>query len=177
MLYRKKPVVIEAYQYTGDNGLTLKNWSKGAVIESPVREPSEDDPCGAYVQIKTLEGVMIGITGDYIIKGVNGEFYPCKPDIFDKTYETAEEVSCDGIKRLSFSQAFEFIKQDDDHYMRLHGWKPDVKIKVWSPWPVEKDNKREMTARFLYAESRFGRVPWKETMIELFSDEWEIGSD
>ena len=61
--------------------------------------------------------------------------------------------------------------------MRVPGWKPDVKIKVWSPWPVEKDNKREMTARFLYAESRFGRVPWKETMIELFSDEWEIGSD
>jgi hypothetical protein len=58
--YRKKPVVVEAYR---------------------TYEP---------VAIKTLEGVMRADVGDYIIRGVNGEVYPCKPDIFAKTYESAE---------------------------------------------------------------------------------------
>jgi len=85
--YCKKPVVVEAIKYTGSNGFELKTWSDGAVYESPVSEPTKANPTGAYVQVKTLEGIMTGIVGDFIIKGVNGEFYPCKPDIFDKTYE------------------------------------------------------------------------------------------
>lgn len=86
--YRKKPVVIEAKQLppTGTqlnrSRLTLTedlaSWCGGNV--------SED---GYSVVIKTLEGDMLASKGDYIIKGVNGEFYPCKPDIFDKTYEPA----------------------------------------------------------------------------------------
>ena len=88
-LFRKKPVVIEAIQYNGD-GNELYHWSNGAIVESPVLEPSENNPSGDYVQIKTLEGTMIGNRGDWIIKGVSGEFYPCKPDIFEKTYEKVE---------------------------------------------------------------------------------------
>ena len=91
MIYRKKPVAIEAIQYTGDNGLEIKEWSDGAAYESPVLEPSCANPTGAYVQVKTLEGTMTGIVGDYIIRGVKGEYYPCKPDIFDKTYEKVGE--------------------------------------------------------------------------------------
>ena len=94
MFYRKVPVVIEAIQFTGANGWVLKQWSDGAVYASPVLEPTEDNPTGEYVQIKTLEGVMTGRVGDYIIKGVNGEFYPCKPDIFNKTYQQVEPIEC-----------------------------------------------------------------------------------
>ena len=90
MFYRKVPVVIEAIQFTGTNGWVLTQWSDGAVYASPVLEPTEDNPTGEYVQIKTLEGVMTGRVGDYIIKGVNGEFYPIKEDIFLKTYEKVE---------------------------------------------------------------------------------------
>lgn len=61
MKYRKKPVIIEAIQFE-----------------------DKDNP---YLKIETLEGIMKASVGDYIIKGVNGEFYPCKPDIFEKTYE------------------------------------------------------------------------------------------
>jgi len=86
MEYKKKPVTIEAIEYTGNNGEELKQWSRGVVIESPVLESN-----GSYVQIRTLEGVMTGDIGDYIIKGVNGEFYPCKPYIFHKTYSVAGE--------------------------------------------------------------------------------------
>jgi hypothetical protein len=88
-LFRKKPVVIEAVQYTGHNGHEIENWTSNKAIESPVLEPTPDNPRGCYLQIKTLEGWMTAIQNDWIIKGVKGEFYPCKPDIFEMTYEPA----------------------------------------------------------------------------------------
>ena len=77
----KKPVVIEAIQYTGNNDFEINQWSKGNVYVSPDIEET------SYLQIQTLEGVMTAILGDWIIKGVKGEFYPCKPDIFEMTYQ------------------------------------------------------------------------------------------
>jgi len=70
-------------------------------------------------------------------------------------------------ENLSFSQAFAAVKKGAA--MRLPQWKPDVMIRAQYP-----DKHSKMTAPYLYVESRFGRVPWKETMIELFSEEWEI---
>lgn len=52
---------------------------------------SYETPDAQVIKIETLEGVMDASIGDWIIKGVNGEFYPCKPDIFEKTYEAVEE--------------------------------------------------------------------------------------
>ena len=88
--YRKRPVVIEAIQYNGFNDSFISQWSDKKVFVSPVLEPTEDNPSGAYLQIKTLEGVMTAIVGDFIIKGIKGEFYPCKPDIFNASYEIAK---------------------------------------------------------------------------------------
>lgn len=68
---------------------------------------------------------------------------------------------------MNFGQALEEIKAHGG--MRLPKWKPDVVIRVQYP-----DANSKMTAPYLYVESRFGRVPWKETMIELFSEEWEV---
>jgi hypothetical protein len=92
MKYRKKPVAIEAIQYTGDN---LKQ-----VIDFTGKHPKFDEWYKSFedfrthvhndrhvVKIFTLEGVMEAIPGDYIIKGIAGEFYPCKPEIFLQTYE------------------------------------------------------------------------------------------
>ena len=93
--YRKKPVVIEAVQ------LNWRNWNEicnflGDIISpiNPARTvPDFSDTTGElgpdYIEITipTLEGDHIAKHGDYIIKGVNGEFYPCKPDIFEATYE------------------------------------------------------------------------------------------
>lgn len=80
-MYRKKPVTIEARQYTGKNGTELLAWANGHELE--------EDFLGDYIQIKTLEGVMRADRDDWIIKGVKGEFYPCKPEIFAATYEPA----------------------------------------------------------------------------------------
>jgi hypothetical protein len=98
MKYRKKPVVIDAVQ------LRWTTWSDvcdflGDIIskENPARQvDTYSDTCGEvgpqYIElsIPTLEGEMIARHGDYIIKGVSGEFYPCKPDIFLATYEAVE---------------------------------------------------------------------------------------
>ena len=68
---------------------------------------------------------------------------------------------------MNFGEAFEQVKKSKG--MRLPFWKEDVVIKAQFP-----DENSKMTAPYLYVESRFGLVPWKETMIELFSEEWEI---
>ena len=100
MKYRKKPIVIEAIQWKGENEVEVYRFLSGI-----------KDFCGSVPQhgtyfyidynqtgygngglfIKTLEGDMLARKGDYIIKGVNGEFYPCKMDIFKKTYDEVEE--------------------------------------------------------------------------------------
>ena len=82
MKYRKKPVIIEAVRWKGFNEDEIFEFTHG-----------EADYCAndCRMFINTLEGTMEASTGDYIIKGVNGEFYPCKPDIFEKTYEKVEE--------------------------------------------------------------------------------------
>lgn len=83
--YRKKPVVIDAVQYDG-NFRCLDIFSIHEVSHFIVSKDSDGKQC---IKIPTLEGEMIASVGDYIIRGVKGEFYPCKPDIFEATYEEA----------------------------------------------------------------------------------------
>lgn len=82
MYYKKKPVIIEAIQFL-DTEESLSKLSE--FVDHTVRIHYNDNPTKAT--ILTLKGEMTANLGDWIIKGVNGEFYPCKPDIFDKTYE------------------------------------------------------------------------------------------
>ena len=84
MIVRKKPVKVEAFKLTQDNAKKLSDWCKGLLIE-------RGDNFEKYIQILTLEGVMTARQGDYIIKGVAGEFYPCAPEIFERTYEVISE--------------------------------------------------------------------------------------
>ena len=81
--YRKKPVVIDAIQLTEDNFRSLIDI---AFTDSDIKSIGNDE-VGFYVLIETLEGNMKARWNDWIIKGINGELYPCKPDIFEKTYE------------------------------------------------------------------------------------------
>lgn len=86
--YRKKPVVVEAIQYQFYNKEEIDEFV-GKQLGEYIREISYNT-FDTYIIIPTLEGNMEASIGDYIIKGVNGEFYPCKPDIFEKTYERVE---------------------------------------------------------------------------------------
>lgn len=82
--FRKKPVVIEARQLTFEAYEEIKAWCGGKTWSDP--------PMRAVtgIEIPTLEGVTYASLGDWVIKGVEGEFYACKPHIFEKSYETAE---------------------------------------------------------------------------------------
>lgn len=87
--YRKKPVVIEAEQFWPDK----KPYPEGVEVfiaepHHPSLMPGEVD----FAIVRTLEGNMRVSSGDWIIKGVKGEFYPCKPDIFEATYDLVEEA-------------------------------------------------------------------------------------
>ena len=87
--YRKKPVVIEAWQFSKDN------YHKGApdFIRSEKMVTLWSQHGGEVIggEVGTLEGEMTISENDYIIKGINGEFYPCKPDIFAKTYDLVSD--------------------------------------------------------------------------------------
>lgn len=82
--YRKKPVVIEAIQLDRDNISFVADWCRGIIASEKIENGVVGD---MGIIISTLEGDMRGSMGDYIIQGVDGEFYPCKPGIFEQTYE------------------------------------------------------------------------------------------
>ena len=84
--FRNKPVVIEAFLYEGTEDSSIK------IASDDDFEGVLDFKSGIFdgFYINTLEGKMHVSKGDYVIKGVNGEFYPCKPEIFEKTYEAVE---------------------------------------------------------------------------------------
>lgn len=85
MKFRSKQVVIEAMQFDGTNGHIIENWSYGAI------DFMEHPKGNFWLQIVTLEGTMRADVGDWIIRGLAGEFYPCKPQIFAAKYEPVEE--------------------------------------------------------------------------------------
>lgn len=100
MKYIKKPVIVEAFQLN-KNGLVVENWFWDAVARKDIIIHNFDRPftfSPAWCEIQTLEGTMRANPGDYIIKGVKGEIYPCKADIFEETYEAAKEENMSDMK-------------------------------------------------------------------------------
>ncbi len=80
--FRKKPIVIEAVQWTGANLSEIVSFAKSP--KATVFIASKE------LSIETLEGTMVATKGDWIIRGVEGEIYPCNPNIFEQTYEPAD---------------------------------------------------------------------------------------
>lgn len=114
MKYRKKPVAIEAFKYDGDlkdsdGKYYVPDWAVIAFengIMHYVSDDGEKTPIELYID--TLEGTHHVSVGDYVIRGVKGELYPCKPDIFEQTYEACEE-------RCSMAEmtALEYFKEKE----------------------------------------------------------------
>lgn len=92
MKYRKKPLIVEAIQWTGGN-LQEIIYSFPECFGSVVVHHSSE------IVIRTLEGNMVAIVGDYIVKGIKGEFYPCKPNIFEDSYEKVNEMEIENPAR------------------------------------------------------------------------------
>ena len=115
----------------------------------------EAEPCKAWKDTKLHKAGEDG----YKVRYPDGYESWSPKDVFEEAYREASGVS--------FGLALEAMKKGKG--ARLPKWSKDVIIRAQFP-----DEHSKMTAPYLYVESRFGRVPWKETMIELFSDDWEI---
>lgn len=107
MRYVKKPVEIEAIQWTGENKEEIKEFVGESAIFCKVKYQNDVLPSHWELRIKTLEGELNASVNDYIIKGAVGEFYPCKPDIFHKTYSSVVE------ERLNLGEIESIVVTDD----------------------------------------------------------------
>lgn len=187
MKYQKKPVVIEALQYTGgeQNVIALTDWINGVdsstnyhlVAPQIMREVE----AAGGIPIKTLEGTMIAQQGDWIIKGIKGEFYPCKPDIFSATYDSVAETSTD---TFSFSRALELLK--NGARVARKGWNgKDMFVLMINGHAVAEsinacygDGNNEVNvpvrdALYLYTTTN-DLVAWVASQTDLLADDWQI---
>ena len=118
--YRKKPVVVEAVQWTGENHAEMCEFIDPEAFEIIPR---------IGLVIHTLEGDHHASPGDYIIKGVNGEFYPCKPDIFAKTYESVtltppnEPLSIEQLREMDGEPVWVKCLKPDKYTCPPVGWR------------------------------------------------------
>lgn len=191
MKYRKKPVIIDAIQWTGGNMVEIADFAKGFAKFDEIRQGDSENkiPAQYDLSIQTLEGTMQASRGDYIIKGVNGEFYPCKPDIFEKTYEKAESSSA-----MDFGDAIKVLKQGGA--IRRSGWngkglfvvkqipahiESDVIPKMQSLPQAAKDRIMETkgfidyTSQCLIYNENTGRADsWVPSISDVFAEDWEI---
>lgn len=195
MKYKKKPVVIEAIQLKVDNFDEVCEF----MGETPAPKHNPDygiDDHGNTnnpylgVYIETLEGKMLASCGDYIIKGINGEFYPCKPDIFKKTYDIVEDES----DFMCFGDAIEVLRQGGA--IRRKGWNGkglfvikqvpahidcNVIPKMQSLPQSAKDlimkgkGFIDYTSQCLIYNENTGRADsWVPSISDVFSNDWEI---
>lgn len=192
--YRKKPVVIEAIQLKVDNFDAICDFM-GGTPEPKINPDFGIDEHGNTnepylgVYIETLEGKMLANYGDYIIKGVNGEFYPCKPDIFEKTYYNADTLSA-----MGFGDAIAVLKQGGA--IRRSGWngkglfvikqvpahiESDIIPKMQSLPQSAKDlilkgkGVIDYTSQCLIYNENTGRADsWVPSISDVFAEDWEI---
>lgn len=118
--YRKKPVIIEAIQWTGTNLEEIKSFV-GDSLKCDINDTAWQVGKGAPnvdIFIKTLEGDHICTKGDFIIKGVKGEFYPCKPDIFYAIYEESEGTENEQINDAPTADVVEVVRCKDCKFGR-----------------------------------------------------------
>lgn len=194
MKYRKKPVVIEAIQLNVGNFDEVCDFMGGTPepkhnLDFGVDEHGNTNELYLGVYIETLEGKMLANYGDYIIKGVNGEFYPCKPDIFDKTYDETDSPTS-----MGFGDAIEVLKQGGA--IRRSGWNgkglfvvkqipahiteeviPKMQSLPQSAKDIimSRDNKViDYTSQMLIINPDGRADSWVPSVSDVFAEDWEV---
>lgn len=192
MKYVKKSVEVDAIQYNNLNKKDIEQFVGEELKQELFSDSAYEAGKGAplfSLTIPTLEGEMKALPGDYIIKGVNGEFYPCKPDIFKKTYREADSVS-----KMSFGNAVEVLKQGGA--IRRRGWngkglfvikqvpahiESDIIPKMQSLPQSAKDlimkgkGFIDYTSQCLIYNENTGRADsWVPSISDVFAEDWEI---
>lgn len=171
--YKKKPVEIEAFQFSYNKAMPIVTWFEDAQKEGIV---FFDNNTGNWY-IKTLEGNMSISEGDYIIRGVKGEIYPCKEDIFLATYDRVTNGGNSG-PCFNFSEAIKLLKHG--FKLRRKGWNgKGIFIELQKP-----DENSKMTQPYVYIVTSFlqsdntwapkGVVPWAPSQTDLLAEDWEV---
>ena len=128
--YRKKPVTIEAMQLTRHNACEIAEWGgENVFVVYIVGERFDHEKA---INIRTLEGVMEANPGDYIIKGVQGEFYPCKPDNFAATYEVPTNNETAADEHHSVQELYDYRMAYNS--LLFNQWARDGKYEVHKSW-------------------------------------------
>ena len=169
--YKKKPVVIEAFKYDGDlvnnNGeFYIPKWAIEAYKNKDMYFDAFDSlspPTELF--IKTLEGIHHVSVGDYIIRGIKGEIYPCKPDIFKETYEKLSEVTTFG-----FGEAIKYLKRG----LRVarKGWNGKG---MWIEYCEGKNHSFSVIESFLLIKNiKNSFNTWVPSISDLLAEDWEV---
>ena len=183
--YVKKQVVIQAIVWNGNNVEELDSFMDSSGYHF------DDGDFDLYIE--TLEGDHKANKGDYIIKGVKGEFYPCKPDIFEMTYEEVQKCECapandNWKKNRSFSAAIEWLKEG--HKVTRKGWNgkgmylwhvPEATVP--KEWIKDKglleaigENESMECLGFIRMKTADGKIlsGWLASQTDMLSEDWEI---
>jgi hypothetical protein len=190
MDYRKKPVVIQAIQFDGSgaSATEITKFAGGLATMKRVREEYGDGRDYDLV-IPTLEGEHTASPGDFIIRGVKGEFYPCKPDIFAATYEpVGDSGDFTPAKGLGFGAALLLLKQGKK--LRRPGWNGKGMYIVRQPGYPEGIGANANTARALgISEGTIVKTRpylammdaqgmlvtgWLASQTDLLAEDWEL---
>jgi len=167
MMYRKKPVVIEAIQWNGSMDGMLEINKHWPLLDTTGTTTNKDTHTVFMWNIRTLEGQHRVGVGDYIIKGVKGEFYPCKPDIFAMTYESALAVSAPtqarplaDAARIEYENYFHKIKATCSFDVWLYAFEKGAASKIANPQPAPAPWVR-LTDDDIYA------IPWPRSVLGM----------
>lgn len=163
MKYRKKPVIIDAFQFDGDfmnkdRTYYIPDWAVDMVHKGYIRFRSY---ANGELEIKTLEGVMIANIGDYIIKGVDGEIYPCKPHIIKKIYEEVKTCKKDTLNNVIRTEA------DVDRVVKELSQKLEKELEtdLTPKFPMRLDDVK-LGFDFSYANEREFKMLWNGKEVE-----------
>lgn len=185
--YRKKPVIIEAFKWTGDiNQEEDPEWIIDAIKDGDIRIY---EICGLissniYMEIDTLEGTHIANTGDYIIKGIKGEIYPCKPDIFEATYDV---VADNKDETLSFEKVLPLIKEGKKAYrdgwngrgmfvVRQKGYPEGIPCnkQTAEAWDLTEGDLFKVNPYLQIKNADGSHAMWVPSIGDIFANDWKI---
>ena len=184
--YRKKPVVIEAFKWTGGPAqLEDPEWIVDAIKRQEVWFGVNDEKdTNPIMFIATLEGTHRANVGDYIIKGIKGEIYPCKPDIFEATYE---DVINNKNNTLSFEEVLPLIKQGKKAYregwngrgmfvVRQKGYPAGIPCnkQTAEAWDLNEGDLFKVNPYLQIKNADGSHAMWVPSIGDIFANDWKI---
>ena len=188
MKYRKKPVVVDVVQWDGSNLSKIEEFLGKCflgyeVLSDTAWQVGKGIPF-TEISIKTIDSVAKAVNGDYIIKDEQGEFYPCKPDIFEETYELAEYK---GAIKMNFEEVLPLLKQGKKalrggwngkgmFVVRQKGYPEGIKCnkQTAEAWNLNEGDLFKVHPYLQIKNADGTHAMWVPSIGDIFAEDWEI---